>query len=191
MKSQFSPNNAQIIQVVFIINKTSAEMFLRNDGFDEIIRKFKETHNSHLISKTFTSHVPSRQDRDENVELYGVGDKHEKINAGKSKSNNKPSNDNPAKVYRGHVPLYAGFTDFKTDKVFGRSRSCLQDTIANIGLLFGHDLKDMIHKQISPDTYNDTLWFDVVKNNNITEFLRFDKVKVEGRKGGPTVYLLK
>ena len=67
----------------------------------------------------------------------------------------------------------------------------MQDTIANIGLLFGYHLKSMIHKQIPPDTYNDTCWFDVVKNKKIIEFLRFDKVKIEGRKGGPTVYLLK
>ena len=70
-------------------------------------------------------------------------------------------------------------------------RSCLQDTIANIGLLFGYHLKDMIYNEIPPDTYNDTCWFDVVKNKKIIQFLRFDKVKIEGREGGPTVYLLK
>ena len=89
------------------------------------------------------------------------------------------------------MPLYAGFIDFKTDRVFGRRRSCFQDTIANIGSMFGHDLKDMIDKQIPPDTYTDTLWYDVMKNKHIIEFLRFETIKVEGRKGGPTVYVLK
>ena len=81
----------------------------------------------------------------------------------------------------------AGYIDFKTDKVFGRWRSCLQDTMANIGLLFGHDLKDMIYEQILPDTYTDTYWFDVVRNKKIIQFLRFETIKVEGRRGGPTV----
>ena len=173
MKSHFFSNNAQIIRVLFIIDKTSAEMFLRNDGFDERIRKFKETSNFLLINTTITSHVPPRRERDENVQHYGAGGKHEKRNTGKSKSNNKPPNDNPAKAKRGRQPLFAGYIDFKTDKVFGRTRSCLQDTIANIGSMFGHDLKDMIHEQIPPSTYDDTLWFDVVKNKKIIEFLRF------------------
>ena len=120
-------------------------MFLRNNGFDERIRKFKETNKFHLISTTFTSHVLSRRERDENIKTYGAGGKHEKRNAGKSKINNKPPNDNPVKAYRGRVPLYAGYIEFKTDKVVGRWRPCLQDTIANIGLLLGHDLKDMIY----------------------------------------------
>ena len=101
-------------------NNNNAEMFLRNDGLDERIRKFKETNNFHLISTTFTSHIPSRRERDEHVELYGAGGKQEKRNAGKSKINNKPPKDNPAKAYRGRVPLYAEYIDFKTDKVFGR-----------------------------------------------------------------------
>ena len=52
MKWQCFPNNAQIVRVLFIINKTSAELFLRNNGFDERIRKFKETNHFHLISTT-------------------------------------------------------------------------------------------------------------------------------------------
>ena len=85
MKSQFSPNNAQIIRVLFIINKTSAEMFLRNDGFDERIQKFKETNHFHLISTTFTFHIPSRRERDENPEYYGAGGLHERRNLARSK----------------------------------------------------------------------------------------------------------
>ena len=80
-------------------------MFLRNDGFDERIRKFKETNNFHLISTTFTFHIPSRRERDENDELYGAGGKHEKRNTGNTKNNNKPRNDNPAKAQRGGVIL--------------------------------------------------------------------------------------
>ena len=79
-----------------------------------------------------------------------------KRNTGKSKNNNKPRNDNLAKAQRGGVPLYAVYIDFNTDIDFCRKRSCLQDTIANIGLLSGHDLIDIIRKQIPPDTYNDT-----------------------------------
>ena len=87
MKSQFFPNNTQIIRVLFIIDKASAEMFLRNEGFDERIRKFKETNNFHLICTTFTSHVLSRRERDENVEIYGAGGKHSRRNTGKSRQN--------------------------------------------------------------------------------------------------------
>ena len=168
--------------MLFIVNKTSAEIFLRNNDFDERIRKFKETNNFLRISTSFTSRVPSRRERDENVQHYGAGGKHAKRNTGKSKRNNKPPNDNPAKAQRGRMPLYAGYIDFKTDKVVGRSRSCLQDTIANIGLLFGHDLKDTIDKQIPPDTYNETCWFDVVKNKKIIEFLRFEKSRLRDEK---------
>ena len=78
MTFQFLPNNAQIIRVLFIINKTSAEMFLRNNGFDERFRKFKESNNLHLISSTFTSYVLSRRECNKNVELYGSGGKHER-----------------------------------------------------------------------------------------------------------------
>ena len=76
-------------------------MFLRNNGFDERIRKFKETNKFHLISTTFTSHVPSRRERDENVEVYGAGGMHEKRNLANSKKNNKPPNDNPLKARSG------------------------------------------------------------------------------------------
>ena len=92
------PNNTQIIRVLFIIDKASAEMFLLNDGFDERIRKFKEINNFHLISTKFTSHVPSRRERDENVEVYGAGGLNEKRDIAKSTKNNKPPNDNPLKA---------------------------------------------------------------------------------------------
>ena len=82
-------------------------MFLRNDGFDERIRKFKETNNFWLISTKFTSHVPSRWDRDETVEVYGAGGNHSRRNTVKFRSNNKPPNDNPAKTYKGRKPLHS------------------------------------------------------------------------------------
>ena len=152
MKSKNFPNNAQKIRVLFIINKTSAEMFLRNDGFVERMRKFKEINNFQLISTKFTSHVPFRRERNETIEIYGAGGNHSKRNTGQSKNNNKPPNDNPAKSFRGVARSgKAGYCDFKTDKVFGSCRSCLQDTIAKIGLLFGHHLQSTIHKQIPPD----------------------------------------
>ena len=62
-------------------------MFLRNDGFDERIQKFKEINNFHLISTKFTSHVPSRRESNETVEVYGAGCNHSKRNTGKSKNN--------------------------------------------------------------------------------------------------------
>ena len=44
--------------------------------------------------------------------------------------------------------------------------------------------------EIPPKIYDDTCWFEIVKNKKIIQFLRFDAIRVGGQKGGTTVYFL-
>ena len=63
-------------------------------------------------------------------------------------------------------------------------RSCVQDAIVNIAMLYGFDIKDEIYKRIPPMKTFDTVIEDVFRNDFVSSLFHLDLIKYNCHQGG-------